>query len=229
MKKIIDGICVEVSWRKVKKIRIKIDKYKGVQLVIPNGVSEKTGIAFLNKNLDWVKTNLAKRPAVKKFDFCDGAGFFFFGKEVSLRVVKSQRKSFILNPDEIILYNPSVDKESIKSHLFDILKKILRDRSKLYFDKWESLTGLKSTSLRVTQAQTRWGSCNCQTRAINLSVYLACMPEFCLDYVILHEISHIRYANHGQQFKAMLTKYMPEWRAVRDFMKNNSSKMKLYV
>ena len=52
------------------------------------------------------------------------------------------------------------------------------------------------------------------------------MPEKCVSYVVLHEICHIRYANHGAGFKSMLSRYMPDWKEVKRFLNGKCEKMK---
>ncbi|MGN0445549.1 MAG: M48 family metallopeptidase, partial [Acutalibacteraceae bacterium] len=59
------------------------------------------------------------------------------------------------------------------------------------------------------------GSCNTQTKKITLNVQLARHPEECLSYVILHELCHTVVPNHGPAFKALESKYMPDWPRVR--------------
>ena len=109
----------------------------------------------------------------------------------------------------IVFYAKKTDSDSLKAQYEKFLKEILILKAKEYFAKWEKITGLKSTSLTIRKTVSRWGSCNSLTGAINLSLYLACLPEFCLDYVILHELCHLKYANHGEYFKRELDKYMP--------------------
>ena len=69
--------------------------------------------------------------------------------------------------------------------------------------------------------KTRWGTCNTKTKKIWLNVRLAEHPAECLEYVILHELAHTRVPNHGADFKAILTEYMPDWRTVKRRLKDN--------
>jgi hypothetical protein len=75
--------------------------------------------------------------------------------------------------------------------------------------------------------KTRWGSCNSKAGRIWINLQMAEKPPECLEYVVLHEIIHLKIHNHGREFKNMLDRYMPYWREIRkhlnesaiDFMK----------
>ena len=66
--------------------------------------------------------------------------------------------------------------------------------------------------------KSRWGTCDTRTNKITLNVRLAEHPVECLEYVILHELCHTVVPNHGPEFKALETKFMPDWKQVRDLL-----------
>ena len=77
---------------------------------------------------------------------------------------------------------------------------------------WEEKTGLYCQSWHSRYMTSRWGSCIPSKRRLCFNLQLADKPEECIEYVILHELLHLRHAGHGAGFKADLSKYMPEWR-----------------
>jgi len=81
--------------------------------------------------------------------------------------------------------------------------------------KWEKITGLSCWTWRIRKMKTRWGSCNVKTKKIWFNLYLAQTSKRCLEYIILHELLHLKVANHGKEFKDNMDKYMPDWRVVR--------------
>ena len=85
--------------------------------------------------------------------------------------------------------------------------------------KWESITGLKCSAWQIRKMKTRWGSCNVKTHKIWFNLYLAKTNQRCLEYIILHELLHIKVADHGPKFKALMDYYMPSWREVRKELK----------
>ena len=62
---------------------------------------------------------------------------------------------------------------------------------------------------------TRWGTCNTQTKKIWINLQLAKKPRECLDYILLHELAHLKVRNHGKAFVAILDAHMPNWREIK--------------
>ena len=62
---------------------------------------------------------------------------------------------------------------------------------------------------------TKWGTCNPSTGKIWLNLQLAKKPPECLEYVILHELAHLKVKDHGPEFVAILDRYMPMWREIK--------------
>ena len=85
--------------------------------------------------------------------------------------------------------------------------------------KWENITRLKCSTWQIRKMKTRWGSCNVKTRKIWFNLYLAKTNQRCLEYIILHELLHVKIANHGSEFKSNMDYYMPSWREVRKELK----------
>ena len=226
VKKIIEGIEVAIYFRKVKNLRIKVNRDGGVSLIIPTRISEQVGISFLKSKMSWVKKCLSKSQGQSpRFTFSSGDKFYLQGKEIALFVVDSDKNDYLLEDDRLTLFVKN--NEKVKEYFYTVLKQLLISYSKPYFEKWEGITGLKSSKLSIHKTVSRWGSCNTQTRAVNLSLYLINLPEYCLDYVILHELCHIKYADHGVRFKRLLSMYMPTWQEVRAYMRENGNKLRI--
>ncbi|OMH41079.1 hypothetical protein BLW93_01805 [Desulfurobacterium indicum] len=68
----------------------------------------------------------------------------------------------------------------------------------------------------LTLLKTRWGTCNPKAKRIWLNLELIKKPTECLEYVILHELAHFIERHHNKNFKAILDKYMPNWKITKD-------------
>ena len=77
---------------------------------------------------------------------------------------------------------------------------------------WGHKMGVRPTGLKVHRMKTRWGSCNVRTGSINLNTLLACWPEECLEYIVVHELAHLQEANHSPRFHAIVASFLPKWR-----------------
>ena len=91
----------------------------------------------------------------------------------------------------------------------------LRRRAKEYIPArvayFSRLTGLVPTGVRITSAKTRFGSCSGKN-SVNFSLYLMQYSEGAVDYVVLHELCHIRHKNHGREFYDLISQYMPDYK-----------------
>jgi hypothetical protein len=86
--------------------------------------------------------------------------------------------------------------------------------------------GFQVQRLAITGARTRWGSCGIRG-SLNFSWRLVMAPEPVIDYVIVHELAHLRVRNHSSQFWELLEKLMPEYRQPRLWLKQNGYRLDL--
>ena len=94
-------------------------------------------------------------------------------------------------------------------------RSLLKVEVEKYLPKWEQITGLHCSSWQSKYMTTKWGTCNTSTRKIWLNLQLAKKPIECLEYVILHELAHLKVKNHSADFVAILDQYMPYWRELK--------------
>jgi predicted metal-dependent hydrolase len=110
--------------------------------------------------------------------------------------------------------------EAIKPREKKILQEWYRDRLKDQIPeliaKWEEKLSVEIEDWGVKLMKTKWGSCNIEDRRIWLNLELGKKPLHCLDYVVLHEMIHLKERRHNEHFKAQLDKHMPGWHRVRE-------------
>jgi predicted metal-dependent hydrolase len=80
---------------------------------------------------------------------------------------------------------------------------------------WADRMALDAPSFSVRRMKTRWGTCNIQRRHITIALELARRDEELLEYVIVHELTHLLERGHGPAFKAIMSRYLPEWPQLR--------------
>jgi predicted metal-dependent hydrolase len=80
---------------------------------------------------------------------------------------------------------------------------------------WEQRMNVHCTSWQIRKMQTRWGSCSVQSGRIRFAFALAFVPDDQLEYVVVHELCHLRESGHGERFKALMTSYLPDWKSRR--------------
>ena len=78
-------------------------------------------------------------------------------------------------------------------------------------NRYCEIMGVRHTGIKITTAKTRLGSCNGKN-SLCFSVYLLNYPKEAVEYVVLHELVHIKHKNHGKAFYSRLQKYMPDYK-----------------
>lgn len=91
-------------------------------------------------------------------------------------------------------------------------RELLKNQIPGLISNWERELGVTVREWGVKKMKTRWGTCNTKARRIWLNLELAKRPEGLLDYVVLHEMVHLKERLHNDRFRSFLDKHMPDWR-----------------
>lgn len=105
--------------------------------------------------------------------------------------------------------------DSQLQQLIKSAENIIPDRVKYY----SALTGLKPTGVKITKAKKRFGSCSGKN-SLCFSCYLMLYPIEAVDYVVVHELAHIKHHNHSKNFYNLIERYMPDYRQREQLLKN---------
>ena len=117
--------------------------------------------------------------------------------------------------------------EAELSHLFDYLLDFACDERILgLYKKWEAQTGIKCDSWQTKYMVTKWGACSTDKKKLWFNLQLAQKPYACIDYIILHELTHLITRKHDAAFIAHMDRYMPNWREIRKEL--NDSRLDYY-
>ena len=213
----ISGIKIDVRKKKIKNLNIAVAPPNGeVRVSAPMHLSDEIIENILVTKIGWIQKQQEKfksRPRAAEPQYVSGEILYVFGQPYVLRVEEGKKKNSLwLSGNEAIL---TVRKESTliqrKAIVCEWYRAQLKEKIELYLPKWEEFTGLYCSSWQVKSMTTRWGTCNTKTRKIWLNLRLAAKPVDCLEYVILHELAHLKVPNHGRDFVAIMDKFMPNW------------------
>ena len=215
------GIEIEIIKKRIRNTRIVISPDGRVKVSTSLRTSDEEIQKLLEEKYEWIRKHrqrylLRERETINKY--IDGEVGMYLGNRYTLKIVENTGIDEISIKEgkyiEMFTKYESNSKKNKKIYLDwqkNELTKILKDG----VHKWESITGLKVEEWNIRKMRTRWGSCNTRSRNILFNLDLIKKkPEF-IDYVVLHEIVHIKIPNHGSTFKEMLDKYIPTWRDIR--------------
>jgi hypothetical protein len=98
-------------------------------------------------------------------------------------------------------------------------KRMLKEEVERLVAKWEPVMDVKVSGITIRQMKTRWGSCNVKTHHININLALWDKPKACLEYVVVHEMTHILEPSHNAVFWSYMTRFYPDWKQVRSYLR----------
>lgn len=218
MEIIVSNISVEVIRKNIKNMHLSVLPPDGrVRVSAPTQLTDEAITMFVRTKLGWIKKQQEKfqqQPRQSERQYVSGETLYVWGKQYFLQVEYSYKgNALTLSGDKAIL---TVRKESSpkqrESFVNEWYRNLLKQEVAKYLPKWEKTTGLYCSSWQSKYMMTKWGTCNPTSKKIWLNLQLAKKPIKCLEYVILHELAHLKVHNHGPEFTAILDQYMPYWR-----------------
>lgn len=218
MQIVVSNISVEVIRKNIKNMHLAVLPPDGrVRVSAPTQLTDEAITMFVRTKLGWIKKQQEKfqqQPRQSERQYVSGETLYVWGKQYFLQMEYSYKgNALTLSGDKAIL---TVRKESSPkqrgSFVNEWYRSLLKQEVAKYLPKWEKTTGLYCSSWQSKYMTTKWGACNPTSKKIWLNIQLAKKPIECLEYVILHELAHLKVHNHGPEFTAILDQYMPYWR-----------------
>lgn len=215
----VSGIEVEVFKKDIKNMHLRVYPPEGlVRVSAPASLPDEAVRLFVVGKIHWIKKrqkDFRQQARELPKEYITGESHYFDGKRYLLKVIEHSGKPQIKikNKKYLELYIRQGADFSTKEKVFsdfyrEHLKKIIPD----YLTKWETAIDVQCKHWEVRKMQTKWGSCNYKTGRILLNLELAKKPRPYLEYIILHELLHFQVRHHNDEFRALLDKYMPNWK-----------------
>ena len=136
--------------------------------------------------------------------------FYYFGKEYDV-IYGFQEIEF--SDDKIY----ASDENKLKKYIDKEIARIYSERMEYYYNKFEER--IPVPNLKIRKMTSRWGVCNIKNHNITLNYQLSKYDICCLDYVIVHELSHFIHPNHSRDFWNLVGKYYPDYKKCRKMLK----------
>ena len=179
-------------------------------------MSQKSIENFVRLNFGWIKKQqekFANQPRMTARQYVSGETYYIWGKQFFLEFKPSQKRAFKIDGNKIILeMKAESTAEQRERFIREEFRKILIEQLNRLIPKWEETTGLYCDSFQTKYMLTRWGTCNSKAKRIWINLQMVEKPLECLEYIILHELTHLKIPNHGKDFIANMDKYMPDWK-----------------
>ena len=218
----IDGLEIEVERKPIKNMHLSVYPPDGrVHLSLPDYLSEADARSYVISKWEWIRKQQADIEAQArqtKREYISGENHYFFGVRYRLRVnyITSGANSVEVRGDTMTM---RVRKDSTTERRAELMMEWYRERLKEYIgplvERWAEKLDEADIIWQIKEMKTMWGSCGIKRRALLFNLELARVPKECIEYVVVHELTHLKVQNHNKLFEALLNQRLPGWRVLR--------------
>ena len=213
----MDGIGLVTFFKssRAKNINIRLQPMGGVKVSVPKNISFKIAQKLVVSKMDWIKNAKKKVKVIEEgyTFFTENTEFVILNNVIKIRPHLSDRMKIRYLTNEIVINYPAkieIDSDVVQTEIRKNIEKILRKEAKIHLtqrvDFFANRFQLQYSKIFFKAAKTRWGSCSA-TNNINLNIHLMRLPTNLIDYVIIHELAHIKEKNHSKKFWSLVDKY----------------------
>lgn len=207
---------------KLRRLNLRIDhKKRMVVLSMPKLCSKKKAIDFISEHIDWIEEKLAQLPEVKEFE--NGEKISLFGRQVTIchsqdfGAPKLIENELFVGGDQVFLHR----------RIKDFIK---REAKKIFYTKSKALAeqiSCKLTGVSIKDTKSRWGSCS-SLNHINYNWRIALAPDFVIDYLMAHEVAHLKHQDHSPAFWKTARTLCPALQQGKDWLAKHGNNLYLY-
>lgn len=217
----LGGVVLDVVKKDIQNIHLSVYPPTGrVRLAAPARMKLDTIRLFAISKLGWIKQQqrkLREQERESPREYVDRESHYVWGRRVLLQVVEADAPASVQLRHSRLLVSvrPGTDTAGREAIVSSWYRQILRTELPALIATWAPRLGVGVCGVYVQQMKTKWGSCNPVARTLRLNTELAKKPRECLEYVVVHEMSHLLDPTHGPGFMALMDRRMPNWRETR--------------
>ena len=218
----VSGLDVQVVRKAIKNLHLGVYPPGGrVRVAAPLAVSDNAVRLAVVGKLGWIKRQRARfhtQPRQSEREMVSGESHYFLGRRYRLRVKEHDAPARVLFRNRAFLelhVRATIGAKGRERILQDWYRANLRTLIPPLVEKWEKILGVKASAWGIKKMKTKWGSCSAESGRIWLNLELAKKPVHCLEYLIVHELTHLIERHHNDRFVALMDRHLPHWRHAR--------------
>jgi len=219
----VADLTVEVVRKDIKNLHVGVYPPDGhVRVAAPLRLDDEAVRLAVVSRLGWIKRQRASFAAQERQsarELVNGESHYLWGQRYLLDVVEEDAppRVTIHSATRLVLrVRPGSDIAARQRVLLAWYRAQLKEAVPSLIAQWEPALGVTVAGWGVRRMKTRWGSCNPDAGRIWLNLELAKKPPRCLEYIVVHEMVHLRERHHNARFVALMDEALPQWRLLRD-------------
>jgi predicted metal-dependent hydrolase len=218
----LGDIAIDVVFKDIKNVHLGVYPPAGnVRISAPRRMSIEHLRVFAISRLGWIRQQQQKlRDQARELprEYIDRESHYLWGKRYLLRVIEADAAPSVrIEHSRIVLQvRPGTDEERRQGVIAQWYREQVKAAVPELIARWAPLMGVEVERFFVQGMKTLWGSCTPHRRCIRLNTDLAKKPRECLEYIVVHEMTHLLEPTHNERFVALMEAFMPNWRMYRD-------------
>jgi predicted metal-dependent hydrolase len=212
---------------------IIVDHNRNLIVRSPKDTAEAKIKEVLKKKTSWILSKLKEmdkiKPAPKEKEFMTGEKLTYLGRRYRLEVseadiskveVKLYQGKFMINYPEILNEDDKQRREEIKDALIEWYREHAKEKIKERVEKYKTKLDVEPNNVVVKKQKKRWGSCSSKGN-LNFNWKIIMAPMSIVDYLVVHELTHLIHDNHSRDFWNIVGAIIPEVKDKREWLKIN--------
>lgn len=211
-----------------KTTSIYIERDSTIKVLAPEPYDIAKIEEILETRRSWIYRNLAEwedlnRTRVQR-EFVNGEGFPYLGSTYRLQIIDDATQALSLRNGIFLLKRSELS--SARDRFIDFYKSKARSRLPRYVDQYAKQMGLEPTGVRVQELKNRWASCSTDGM---LNFHWRCMmaPLSALNYIVVHELAHLKHPNHTPEFWYEVEKVLPDYPKAKGWLRLHGAGLEL--
>jgi len=207
---------------KLKHTYLSFDNEGDLVIKSPK-VSQRYIEQLLLKKANWINRSREKllQKKGKALNFSQQAELYYKGQAYPLKLIeqKIKRTKLIFNQEEFLLYYHQYDEMLFQKHIDNFYKEESKQFVPPLVEKWSGQMALTPTNIRFRKTKRQWGSCS-EKNILSFNTMMMKLPQDMIQYIIVHELAHIKYKHHQKSFWKLVEKYIPDYKQHVTELKN---------
>ena len=220
---VVSGITVDIVRKDIKNLHVGVYPPNGrVRVAAPHRLDNDAIRRAIITRLRWIRRHQAQFKRQKRQsnrELVTGESHYFQGRRYRLNVIDHDGPATVTLRNKTTMdlrVRSGTDRTKRESILHAWYRDRLREQIPILLATWEPRLGITINEVRIKKMKTRWGSCNAEAKRIWLNLELAKKPSASLEYILVHEMTHLLHRHHDEAFRARLDQLMPNWELRRD-------------
>ncbi len=218
----VAGLGVDVVYKAIKNLHISVYPPAGrVRVAAPENTSEDTIRLAIVQRLPWIKRQreeLQQAERQTKREMESGETHYVWGQRYLLDVSRTSGNHHVeIRGQTLWVVAPEGSNTDEKRATLDRwYRREVKAAVPALLAEWQPIVGAEADKIVVRRMKTKWGTCITGSKTVWLNPELAKKNPRCLEYIVVHELTHLHERSHNDRFVALMDEYLPDWRARRD-------------